>query len=188
MTNTSSIGAIALTRFQAMREQHTKEQKQSESKTNTSIEVPAAITSLITGSDFWITAKTNRYKKLIREGHLADLLELATIALTKKNPANWFAKVASVKAWERTLDFLKKHYAVLKKAAQVMERIGTDMAERMRKFVLKQIWTGKSVQRHAVAAQEIGKDRHKLFAFLCKQEGQGSVPHTQAGTAAQIAA
>ena len=174
MHTTSSVSALAGARFQAMREQHDKEQKQSEKNNNTSIEVPAAIKTLITGSDFWILAKTNRYKKLIREGHLTNLLELATIALTKKNPANWFAKVCSVKAWERTLDFLKKHYAVLKKAQQVIERIGTDMAERMQKFVCKQIWAGKSVQRHAAAAQEIGKDRHKLFAFLCKQEGQAA--------------
>jgi hypothetical protein len=112
----TSFSAIASTRLQAMREQHDKEQKQSEKNDNTSIEVPAAITSLITGSEFWVLAKTNRYKKLIREGHLADLLELvelAKIAVTKKKAANWFAKVASVKAWERTLDFLKKHYAVL---------------------------------------------------------------------------
>ena len=184
MHTTSSVSAIALTRFQAMREQHNKEQKQSEKNDNTSIEVPAAIQQLNTGSDYWVGLKTKRYRKLIREGHLADLLELAKIALTKDKPAHWFARVCSVKAWERTLDFLKKHYAVLKKAQQVIERIGTDMAERMQKFVLKQIWTGKSVERHAAAAQEIGKDRHKLFAFLCKQEGQGSMPGTQTGTVA----
>src|SRR5689334_20829879 len=83
MTNTSSFSAIAAERLQAMRQQHNQEQKQSEANGNTSIEVPAAITNLITGSDFWVVAKTNRYKKLIREGHLANLLELASIALTK---------------------------------------------------------------------------------------------------------
>lgn len=172
MHTTSSVSAVALTRFQAMREQHNKEQKQSETNNNTSIEVPAAIQQLNTGSEYWVGLKLKRYKKLIREGHLSDLLELAKIAVTKEKPAHWFATVASVKAWERTLDFLKKHYDVLKKAEQVVERIGKDLAGGMQKFVLKQIWAGKSVQRHAVAAQEIGKDRHKLFAFLCKQEGR----------------
>lgn len=136
--------------------------------------MPAAIQQLTTGSDYWIDLKLKRYRKLIREGHLADLLELAALALTKSNPANWFAKVCSVKAWERTLDFLKKRHAVLQKAEQVISRIGKDMAERMQKFVYKQIWAGKSVERYAVAAQEIGDNRHKLFAFLCKQEGQGT--------------
>ncbi len=185
MQSTSSLSAIAAERFQAMRQQHDQEQKPSEANNNTSIEVPAAIKNLITGSDFWIVAKTNRYKKLIREGHLADLLELANIALTKKNPANWFAKVCSVKAWERTLDFLKKHYAVLKRTAQVMERIGTDLADSMKKFVLKQIWAGKSVERYAVAAQELphnkpNQSRAKLFAFLCKLEEQGTATRNAA--------
>src|SRR6266516_125076 len=50
---------------------------------STSIELQQEIKALITGSDFWILAKTNRYKKLIREGHLDKLLHLATHALTK---------------------------------------------------------------------------------------------------------
>jgi len=174
MNESASFGAIALTRFQAMREQHEQAQKQSEANNNTSIELPAAITHLMTGSDFWVLAKTNRYKKLVREGHLSDLLELAAIALTKSSPAHWFAKVCSVKAWERTLDFLKKLYEVRKKAERVVERIGKHLAERMKKFVYKQIWAGKSVERYAVAAQEIGENRHKLFAYLCRQEGQGT--------------
>ena len=174
MNESSSFGAIALTRFQAMREQHEHIQNQSEKNNNTSIEVPAAIQQLNTGSDYWVGLKTKRYTKLIREGHLSDLLELAALALTKGKPANWFAKVCSVKAWERTLDFLKKRHAVLQKAERVIERIGNTVAERMQKFVYKQIWAGRSVERHAVAAQEIGKNRHKLFAFLCQQEGRGS--------------
>lgn len=173
MHGTSSFSDIALARVQAMRERR-EAQKQTQENNNTSIEVPTAIQQLTTGSDYWIDLKLKRYRKLIREGHLADLLELASLALTKSNPANWFAKVCSVKAWERTLDFLKKRHAVLQKAEQVLRRIGKDMAERMQKFVYKQIWAGKSVERYAVAAQEIGDNRHKLFAFLCKQEGQGT--------------
>src|SRR5258708_34563738 len=43
---------------------------------NTSIELPQEIKALITGNDFWVNAKSNRYKKLIREGHLDKLLVL----------------------------------------------------------------------------------------------------------------
>jgi len=175
MNASTSFGTLAVTRYQAMREQHDQKQKEINIKAvgDTSIELPAAITNLITGSEFWVTAKSNRYRKLIREGHLDNLLELAKLALTKDNPAHWFAKVCSVKAWERTLDFLKKLDNVRMKAAQVAKRIG----EGMTKFVYKQIWAGKNVEHHAVTAEEVRHDKPKqskwrLFAYLCKQEGQ----------------
>ena len=177
MNTSTSFGTLAGARYQAIREQHDKKLKELKIKAvgDTSIELPAAISNLITGSDYWITAKSNRYKKLIREGHLDNLLELAKLALTKDNPAHWFAKVCSVKAWERTLDFLKKLDNVRMKAAQVAKRIG----EGMTKFVYKQIWKGKNVERHAITAQEVRHDKPKqsiarLFAYLCKQEGQGT--------------
>lgn len=174
MNGSFLIGEIALTRFQELRSQHDVKQTQNQiqKNSNTSIELPAEITVLITGSDFWITAKSNRYKKLVRDGHLRNLLELAAIAQMKRRPANWFAKVCSVKAWERTLSFLKKLYNVREKAERVVIRIGC-VAEGMKRFVYKQIWAGKNVERHAVAAQEIGKSRDKLFAYLCRQEEQG---------------
>ncbi len=175
MNRSSSIGVIAFTRLQAMRQQHDKKQPEKNiNNDDTSIELPTAITKLITGNEYWIQAKSNRYKKLIREGHLDNLLELAKLALTKHNPANWFAKVCSVKAWERTLDFLKKLNNVRQKAIQVTKRIGEGMIT----FIYKQIWAGRNVERWAVAAEEVGHDKPKqsrgrLFAYLCKQEGQG---------------
>lgn len=175
MHTSSSFGDIATSRLQAMREQHEQKQKEQNTKNDsTSIELPAAIIKLITGNEFWLTAKTNRYKKLIREGHLDTLLELATLALTKNNPANWFAKVCSVKAWARTLDFLKKLNDVRKKAVQIAKRIGEGMIT----FVYKQLWAGRNVERWAVAAEEVPHDkpnqsRERLFAYLCKLEGQG---------------
>ncbi len=177
MNTSSSFGAIATTRYQAMREQHDQKQKEIKIKAegDTSIELPSAITNLITGNEYWVTAKSNRYRKLIREGCLDDLLELAKLALKKDNPAHWFAKVCSVKAWERTLDFLKKLNNVRKKAALVTQRIGDGLTN----FVYKQIWAGKNVERWAVAAEEVRHDKPdqsigKLFAYLCKQEGQGT--------------
>ncbi len=175
MNTSSSFGAIAFTRLQTMWEQHDKKQKEKNKRNDdTSIELPAAITKLITGNEYWIQAKSNRYKKLIKEGHLDNLLELAKLALTKHNPANWFAKVCSVKAWERTLDFLKKLNNVRQKAIQVTKRIG----ESMTTFVYKQIWAGRNVERWAVAAEEMRHDKPKqsrgrLFAYICKQEEQG---------------
>lgn len=102
-------------------------------------------------------------------------MELAKLALTKNNPAHWFAKVCSVKAWERTLDFLKKLETVRRKADQVAQRMG----EGLTKFVFKQIWAGKNVEHHAVTASEVKHDKPnqskwKLFAYLCKQEGKGT--------------
>lgn len=177
MNASTSFGTLAVTRLQAMREQHDKKQKEIKIKASgdTSIELPTAITNLITGNDYWVNAKSNRYKKLIREGHLDNLLELAKLALTKDNPAHWFAKVCSVKAWERTLDFLKKLDNVRRKAAQVAERIGDGLT----KFVYKQIWAGKNVEHHAITAEEVRHDKPnqskwRLFAYLCKQEGQGT--------------
>src|SRR6266516_4516158 len=74
----------------------------------TSIELPAEIESLIVGSDYWRTAKRNRYKMLARQGHLSGLLKLAKIARTKNIPAHWFATVCSKVEWQRTLEYLAK--------------------------------------------------------------------------------
>ena len=175
MHTTTSIGVIAFARVQAVRNRHDRNQKEAITNNgNTSIELPAAITNLITGNDYWVTAKRNRYRKLIREGHLDTLLELATLATTKHNPANWFAKVCSVNAWKRTLDFLKKLHTVRQTATQITKRIGKGMTT----FVYKQIWAGKNVERWAVAAEELFHDKphqskERLFAYLCRLEGQG---------------
>ncbi len=140
----------------------------------TSIELPQAIKALITGSDFWVTAKTNRYKKLIREGQLDKLLYLAREARTKDNPANWFARACSKARWEKyTLPYFAKLKEVARKAEQVACRLGT----KVNKFIYKQIWKGVNVERWAVAAQEIshdkpGQSRERHFAWLCLNEQQ----------------
>ncbi|GHO84362.1 hypothetical protein KSZ_23680 [Dictyobacter formicarum] len=69
-------------------------------------------------------------------------------------------KYVSVDAWERTLDFLKKLYAVRKNVEAVLSRIGNGIEN----LVYKHAWAGKNVERYIVAAQEIEKDRYKLFA------------------------
>lgn len=175
MSGSLTVGAIALTRFQALRTRYNAQQthKPSQENNNTSIELPAAITSLVTGPDFWVVAKSNRYRKLVREGYMSDLLELAAIARTKRRPANWFAKVCSVRAWKRTLGFLKRLYNVREQAERVMRRIGGGMARHMETFIYKQIWAGRSVERFAAIAQEVGRASYKLFIYLCIQEQRG---------------
>ena len=143
----------------------------SKTTNNTSIELPQEIKELITGNDFWVNAKSNRYKKLIREGHLDKLLRLAKMAYGKEKPANWFATACSVKAWERTLVYLAKLKEVARKAEHVAGRLGTQI----NKFIYKQIWKGVNVERWAVAAEEVrhdkpGQSREKHFAWLCLNE------------------
>jgi hypothetical protein len=138
---------------------------------NTSIELPEEIKALITGTDFWVNAKTNRYKKLIREGHLDKLLALANMARSKNNPANWFAKACSKAAWDRTLAYFAKLKEVARKAETVARRIGTNV----NKFIYKMIWNGANVERWAVTAAEVshekpGQSREKHFAWLCLNE------------------
>lgn len=139
---------------------------------NTSIEVPAEIKALITGSDYWVRAKTNRYKKLIREGHSEKLLQLARDAQTKDHPANWFAAACSKARWERyTLPYFAKLSEVARKAEHVARRLGT----KVNKFIYKQIWKGVNVERWAIAAEEVrhhkpGQSREKYFAWLCVNE------------------
>ncbi len=140
---------------------------------NTSIELPQEIKALITGNEYWVNAKSNRYKKLIREGHLDKLLRLAQMAHSKNNPANWFAKACSVVAWERTLAYFAKLAEIARKAENVARRLGT----KINNFIYKQIWKGVNVERWAIAAEEIkhdkpGQSRAKHFAWLCLHEKQ----------------
>lgn len=174
--NTLSAGAVLQTRYASLKQKQFNDGASIETTVgnttnNTSIELPQEIKELITGTDYWVNAKSNRYKKLIREGHLDKLLRLAQMARVKNNPANWFAKACSKLAWERTLAYFAKLAQVAQKAEQVARRIGT----KVNKFIYKQIWKGVNVERWAVAAEEIshakpGQSREKHFAWLCINE------------------
>jgi hypothetical protein len=174
--NTLSAGAVLQARYAGLQQKQVNNDASIETTVgnttnNTSIELPSEIKELITGTDYWVKAKSNRYKLLIREGHLDKLLRLAQMARVKNNPANWFAKACSKVAWERTLAYFAKLSAVAQKAEQVARRIGT----KVNKFIYKQIWKGVNVERWAVAAEEIshdkpGQSREKHFAWLCLNE------------------
>ncbi len=174
--NALSAGAVLQTRYASFKQKQGSDDASIENTVgnttnNTSIELPQEIKALITGNDFWVNAKSNRYKKLIREGHLDKLLALANMARVKNNPANWFAKACSKATWERTLAYFAKLKEVARKAEHVARRLGT----KINKFIYKQIWKGVNVERWAVAAEEIRHDkprqsREKHFAWLCLNE------------------
>lgn len=179
--STLSAGAVLQARYAHLSHKHDHKQNIDDISiettagtitNNTSIELPSEIKALITGSDFWVQAKTNRYKKLIREGHLEKLLYLARDAQTKKHPANWFAAACSKANWEeRTLPYFAKLREVARKAEQVVRRLGT----KINNFIYKMIWCGVNVERWAVAAEEVrhdkpGQSREKYFAWLCVNE------------------
>lgn len=180
--NTATAGAIIQARYGHLTQKRssddssieTTEVHQADRTANTSIELPAQIAALITGADFWVRAKSNRYKKLIREGHLEKLLYLAHEAQTKEHPANWFAAACSKANWEeRTLPFFAKLREVARTAELVAKRLGA----KINRFIYKMIWRGVNVERWAVAAQEVphdkpGQSREKYFAWLCVNEQQ----------------
>jgi hypothetical protein len=175
--NALSAGAVLAARYAGLKQKQCDddasiENTVSSNTTNkTSIELPEEIKALITGNDFWVNAKSNRYQKLIREGHIDKLLALANIARSKNNPANWFAKACSKAAWERTLAYFAKLKEVARKAEHVARRLGS----KVNKFIYKQIWKGVNVERWAVAAEEVshdkpGQSRVKHFAWMCLHE------------------
>lgn len=152
------------------------ESSASKPSNNTSIELPQVIDDLIDNKMY-----RNKFKKLVREGYLRDLLELAGIARTKDNPSHWFARATKTTAapgqegkptnWERALKYLAKLRQVAMTAECVARRIGT----KVNKFIYKQIWKGVNVERWAIQAQETrhgrpGQSRPKHFAWLCMQE------------------
>ena len=175
--STLSAGAVLRARYAGLRSNQISgnvsiESTAGDTTNNTSIELPVDIRALITGSDFWIAAKTNRYKKLIREGHLDKLLHLARLAQTKERPANWFAAVCSKERWAQcTLPYFAKLQEVARKAHDVARRLGT----KINRFIYQQIWRGVNVERWAVTAEEVrhdkpGQSKLKHFAWLCQHE------------------
>lgn len=137
---------------------------------NASIELPEEISSLIVGEAFR-QARINRYKMLIRQGHLSHLLEIARYCrrVATKNPAFLFAKMASKARWERTIEFAKQLVEAARVVAEAAKRLGS-MADH--KAIYKAYWHLKSaiVPKAALAAEivaEKGGNRLRLFNYLC---------------------
>jgi hypothetical protein len=175
--STLTAGAVLQARYACLKQNQSNDDTSIESTAgkptnNTSIELPADIKELITGTDYWVLAKTRRYKKLIREGHLDKLLHLAREAHTKDHPDYWFAAACSKARWENyTMPYFAKLQEVAAKAVEVARRLRTTVNN----FIYKQIWNGVNVVRWAVAAEEVshdkpGQSREKYFAWLCANE------------------
>jgi hypothetical protein len=126
-----------------------------------SIDIPEAIDALIDNKMY-----RNKFKKLIREGHLADLLELAGIAREKNAPSRWFSVATAKKNWQATLSFLRELRNVERLAAQVAARLHVPHASI--RAVYKACWrNGEATIQKAVTAAEIGREPFRLFCWLC---------------------
>src|SRR5258708_30506115 len=147
--STLTAGAVLQARYARYRPNQSNDNTSIESTAgkptdNTSIELPAEIKGLITGTDYWVNLKTLRYKKHIREGHLDKLRHLARAAQTKGTPANWFAAACSKKRWEKyTLPYFTKLKEVAQKAEAVAHRLGTPID----RVISKQIINGGTSER-----------------------------------------
>ncbi|MDN3263304.1 hypothetical protein QWJ26_26540 [Streptomyces sp. CSDS2] len=123
-------------------------------------EIPKVIDDLIDNKMF-----RNKFKALIRRGHLQDLLDLAAVAPTKEKPSRWFATVTAKKNWERTLDFLKKLRKVERVVQEVQRRI--QVPARNVAAVFKAAWLHQdSTVRLAIDASE--KATTSPFRYFCK--------------------
>lgn len=131
-------------------------------KTNNSIKLPDEIDSLIDNKMY-----RNKFKKLIRDGFTSQLLQLAEIAKEKQTPSRWFATVCSKARWESTLKWLAKARQVACKAVDIAKRLITHPSQI--KLIYKALWHNPNAYRHAITAQETGKDKLKYFNWLCSR-------------------
>ena len=132
--------------------------------TNNSIDLPAEIDSLIDNKMY-----RNKFRKLIREGHLASLLKLAEIAHTKGTPSRWFAMVTAKRNWERTLEFLAKVRQVANQVAHAAEKLNIPAARL--KPLFKAAWQlHGQLPRLAGLAKETGRDPERYFWWLYKRQ------------------
>lgn len=181
MSSTAALSELLQSRSSSI-----EQMKQKASEANTSsieqrtvsqAEIPDIIDQLIDNKMF-----RNRYKRLIREGHLAKLLYLADYAVTSgqvKKPSHWFAQSCSVKRWEGTIRWVVKMIDMAKKAALVADRLKSKTT----RFIFKQINRGVNVEHMAALAAEAGRDSYRLFCWLCTKNGsaKSQKPVKQAG-------
>lgn len=132
-------------------------------------EIPAAIDALIDNKMF-----RNKFKALIRRGHLQDLLDLAEVAQSKDKPSHWFARATRTTPvpgnedkptfWERSLKFLAKLRHVRRIAAQIRDRL--HVPDDSMNAVFKAAWRHQQAAvRMAVTAAETGKTHP--FGLFC---------------------
>jgi hypothetical protein len=139
--------------------------------TNNSIDIPAEIDALIDNKAYY-----NKFRKLIREGHLSHLRKLAEIAHTKETPSRWFAMVTAKRNWERTLEFLAKVRQVANQVMHAAQQLAVP-ADRL-KPLFKAAWRLRGqLPRLAGLAKETGRDPERYFWWLyARQVACGTEP------------
>lgn len=98
---------------------HQLQQSRRQTASRASGELPGEIEALVDNKAF-----LPRHRKLQREYGDEVLLKLAELAQSKDKPSHWYAKVTSVKCWDRTLKMVKKLIAAAKRAVLAMEKLG----------------------------------------------------------------
>jgi hypothetical protein len=137
--------------------------------TTNSIDIPAEIDTLIDNKAYY-----NKFRKLIREGHLDHLLNLAQIARTKDTPSRWFAMATAKRNWDRTLEFLNKVRAVANQVMHAAAQLHVP-ADRL-KPLFKAAWQLRGqLPRLAGLAKESGRDPERYFWWLYGRHGQRPV-------------
>jgi hypothetical protein len=140
------------------------------------VDIPEDIDTLIDNKLY-----RNKFRMLIRQGHLNDLLELAHVAREKKAPSRWFSVVTAKKNWQATLKFLTELRSVNQLVEQVTTRLQVPQASI--RAVYKACWRyGEATIQKAVTATEIGRDPFRLFCWLCYSSA-GARPGRQAARA-----
>jgi hypothetical protein len=133
--------------------------------TTNSIDIPAEIDNLIDNKMYH-----NKFRKLIREGHLDKLMKLAEIAKTKEAPSRWFAKATAKANWERTLEFLAKIRQVANQVMHAAEQLHVP-TDRL-KPLFKAAWNLRGqLPRLAGLAKESGRDPERYFWWLYGRRG-----------------
>jgi hypothetical protein len=149
---------------------HSKSIELAPSQTQTASDIPEAVDGLIDNKMY-----RNKFRKLIREGHLSDLLELAAIAQDKDKPSHWFAVATGKKHWQATLKFLSALRSVRQTAEEVLRRVQVPTGSM--KAVYKACWRLKDAAvRQAVTAQETGRDPFRYFCWLTSPKRLGTQP------------
>ncbi len=133
----------------------------SQTQTASTLDLPEEIDALIDNKMY-----RNKFRYLIKQGYLSQLLELAAIAKGKNAPSRWFAVATAKKNWQATLHFLSELRHVRQTAEQVLRRIKPPTGSL--KAVYKACWKLRdaAVQR-AVTASETGRDPFRYFCWLC---------------------
>lgn len=115
-----------------------------------------------------------RLVQLLNEGNAQILAQVVrhTKKVAKRDPVHYFARCVSRKKWTETTKEMLKKIKVDKLAAEVVKRLGAK--EKHLNAIYAACWRLQGgVIRHAITAQEVGKNRFVFFCWLTsKKQGK----------------